>query len=374
MGGIAHMKADEARQVICDQDRLGRERLGLILVEMGNEAKAMARNVVLPWQRYESESLPTEAQIALAKVERWYRKLQKRLTELVIESDELMKLVVRGRVAYTGSGVGPITHTNMELIALGNWFTTVSVTWPLLKVPGDVHPPRHARIGDGVLVRLLNADLSAQAEEGRMISSLVDGAQLTGQVFRWFQQTATALENVKGARSDFLSIAPDRRTLGSIFPDPKQLHLAYLTLGLTYLHEVIERMSDYAEASRPAASGPQISVNITGGTFNGSQFAASIVNINSAITDVRNAGHGELATALDAIAQAALTHENLACDQREELLEQVGYLAEAAKAPPEKRSRSIIKAILTSLQTAAASGSDLGKAMDAWGSVLHRLS
>lgn len=55
------------------------------------------------------------------------------------------------------------------------------------------------------------------------------------------------------------------------------------------------------------------------------------------------------------------------------LLDNVGYLAEAAQAPPEKRNRGIIKSVLAALTAAATSGVELSKAMDTWGAVLHKL-
>ena len=67
-----------------------------------------------------------------------------------------------------------------------------------------------------------------------------------------------------------------------------------------------------------------------------------------------------------------MTQDDLDEDQRRDLLDNVGYLAEAAQAPPERRNRGIVKSVLATLKVAAISGGALNQAMDTWGEILHK--
>jgi hypothetical protein len=114
-------------------------------------------------------------------------------------------------------------------------------------------------------------------------------------------------------------------------------------------------------------------MTFSGGTFFGGQFAAQIANIDSTIAGVVQHGSPDMAAALRALEQAVMTQDNLDEDQRRDLLDNVGYLAEAAQATPQKRNRGIVKSVLAALKLAAISGGALNQAMDAWGEILHKL-
>jgi hypothetical protein len=114
-------------------------------------------------------------------------------------------------------------------------------------------------------------------------------------------------------------------------------------------------------------------MNFSGGNFYGGQFAAQIANINSTIAGVVQHGDAEVARALQALEQAVLAQSGLGDGERQDLLDNIEYLAQAGQAPPEKRNRGLVKSVIAALTTAATAGTELGKAIEVWGSVLHRL-
>ena len=81
-----------------------------------------------------------------------------------------------------------------------------------------------------------------------------------------------------------------------------------------------------------------------GGTFNGAQFASTISNVNSTIAGVVNQSGSDTAAAL-----------------------------KRSRNLPRERYRGMIKSVLSTLTAAAASGTAVGKVMDSWGDVLHKI-
>jgi hypothetical protein len=259
----------------------------------------------------------------------------------------------------------------------------------VIDIPDDIHPPRYGRLEDGVLSRLLAEDLAAQINAGRTLeASLAAGTPTSLTVQDWIENVAGSVDGLKGnvtvpgvlagltpaVRDGFARLTSGASACDNpVIADAGALGRAYLALGMAYLEEVQVRMPDYAETSGQAAPESRVSMTIKGGTFYGGQFAVQIANIDSTIAGVVQQGSPDMADALKALEQAVMSQEDLDEEQRRDLLDNVGYLAEAAQASPEKRNRGIIKSVLSALKIAATSGAELSSAMDAWGGVLHRL-
>jgi hypothetical protein len=246
----------------------------------------------------------------------------------------------------------------------------------LVNPPADVHPPRYGTFEDGMLARLLSEDLAAQIDAGRALeASLADGARTELSVPAWTKNVARVLSGLtKPVGEGFARLTSDVDACDHpLITDADALGLAYLALGLAYLKEVQERMSDYAEASGQESPEPRVSMTFSGGTFYGGQFAAQIANIDSTIAGVVQQGSPDVADALKALEQAVLSQEDLNEEERRDLLDNVGYLAEAAQTPPEERNRGIVKSVLAALNAAATRGVELQNAMAAWGGVLNGL-
>lgn len=239
----------------------------------------------------------------------------------------------------------------------------------VLHVPGQVHPPRHARVREGVLARLLAEDIAEQVVVGETLEASSTIGVLA--VEDWASEAGSLLSGLGGVRGGLDELLSGLHSCRSpLVPDPGAVSRAYLSLGLHYLKEVQERMPDYAEAS---GQEPRVSMNISGNTIYGGQFAAQIANIDSTIAGVVQQGSHEVADALKALEQAVLSQRGVDEEQRRDLLDNVGYLAEAAQTPSEQRNRGILRSALSALNIAATSGSDLRHALDSWAAVLNGL-
>lgn len=256
----------------------------------------------------------------------------------------------------------------------------------MLVYPKYVNPPRHGSVAQGILARILIEDLAAQVAAGRALEADSPTAR---DLQAWGEKASEAMfglppevkERFLGLAAGFaccdsylLGTGDDERWEPRRRGDPALLGRAYLALCLAYLEEVQEYMPDYIEASDRAAPKPQLAVTVSGGTFYGAQIAAQISNIDSTIAGVAQQGSTEMADALKALEQAVLSQADLGEDERRDLLDNIGYLADTAQTPPEKRNRGIVKSVLTALGLAATAGTELGQAVDTWGHVLRQLA
>ncbi|MBT2451031.1 hypothetical protein J7F03_28935 [Streptomyces sp. ISL-43] len=248
----------------------------------------------------------------------------------------------------------------------------------LIKLPEEIHPPRHAVFAEGILARLFVEDLNAWIENCREIEeAVVTATAVSPAILEWRDSTSLFLGRHLGSevKLGFDSLMKSAPACGSpLIADVHALGRACMALGLAYLEEVRGRMPDYVEASGQATPEPRVSLTFSGGNYYGGQFAAQISNIHSSVAGVHQDGGAGIADALTALGQAVLAQENLDDDQRRDLLDNVEYLAGAAGEPPERRNRGIIRSALNALNAAAVAGTGLGAAMEAWSGVLHRLA
>lgn len=246
-----------------------------------------------------------------------------------------------------------------------------------LPLPEDVHPPLHGRINDGILARLLSKEVAQLIYSGHALSnSLGFRASTPPDVMSWREGAIEVLTNGFGnvVSERFSQLTYGAYACAAPVPDSSMLADAYLTLGLIYLEEVQERVSDYAEASGQAMSEPRVSMTFRGSTFHGAQFAAQIANIDSTISGVISTGGGEVAQALRALERAVLSQDALDDEQRQDLLDNISDLADAAQTPAERRNRGRVKSALAFLNAAACGATEVAKALEAWGPILHRLT
>ncbi|MFE3150682.1 hypothetical protein ACFXJ6_29140 [Streptomyces sp. NPDC059218] len=246
----------------------------------------------------------------------------------------------------------------------------------ILHIPSGVHPPRHARFADGVLARLFAEDLASYIQRCHSMDSAIAAGEPAFPLLQAWHNDVYGF--LRGGMSDAVGIGFSSAIQGfancniPLIADVGTLGRAYLTFGRIYLEEVQMRMPDYTEASGQQDPQPQVSVTISGGTFNG-QIAARIANINSSIAGIAQQDDSEMAKALRALQQAVLDQVNLEDDQRRDLLDNVQYLTESAQLPPEQRKRGIIGSALLALSVAATGGEELSRAMEGWSHVLHGL-
>ncbi|WP_433355697.1 hypothetical protein ACQP25_17460 [Microtetraspora malaysiensis] len=399
------MDSDTARRVIREQDEAARERLRPVLIAQARRCDSVAKTIEpwlgRAWKRdwalgKTSDGLPVgrfrpDASRVIYDAHRWadrfddpsWRDLHDAfcgfeyhyLSNVQINHTYSDLILVREPLLRHG-----VDRCVQDLYGnIKNLAATLREFAPnqLLYIPDEIHPPRHAMFRAGILARLFAEDLSDRIEECSEIEAAVAVAVPVSPVIReWSDRTSEFLNRHLGndVGRGFDSVTKGADACDSfLIADANALGRAYVALGSAYLEEVQDRMSDYAEASGQAAPEPRVSMTFSGGNFYGGQFAAQIANIHSSLASVHQDGGAETADALRALGQAVMAQESLDDEQRRDLLDNVEYLADAAGKPPEKRNRGIIKSALGALSTAAAAGTELSTAMDAWGGVLHRL-
>ncbi len=247
----------------------------------------------------------------------------------------------------------------------------------LIDIPEEFHPPRYGHLNHGVLARLFAEDLATQISKGRALErSLAARTETWHSVVDWVVNVINVIDAgaPQALQQDFRKIMSGVTGVASSLITERDLVCqAYVALALAYLNELQERMPDYAEAAGQVTPEPRTSVTISGGTFHVGQLATDITNIDSENAGVVYVTSPDLAEALEALRRAVLSQSGLDNEQRQNLLNNVDYLAQTAHSLPEKRDRGAIKTILSALKIAAISGGDLSNAMTAWGAVLHKL-
>lgn len=231
------MEAKEARRVIRDQERAGRERLLPQLAQLGLEAEAIAEKLLKPWRGREygppsrrnpaDRCLKPGARRALEEAFGWAEEAVRWLTALVGDVDGFDRQGPQGFPTFFGidcRGAGNRLESAYEdFAAAAAKLKKFSPGWPLLNVPDETHPPT-----------CRSQDIARQVDAGRCLTT----SQSPRQIHTWYEQTAEILENHPEAADGFARLAPGDRALGSVFPDPIRLHQAYLALGLAYLIEM----------------------------------------------------------------------------------------------------------------------------------------
>jgi hypothetical protein len=129
-------------------------------------------------------------------------------------------------------------------------------------------------------------------------------------------------------------------------------------------------MSNYGSAAGQGSEG----ISINGGTFISSTFAGQVNYIDSTIVGVAASSGDSMAVALRELEKAVLSEQALDDEQRHDLLDNIADLADEARAEPDRRRRGRVKAALQLLAAAAPEATEIAKALQAWGPILHQLT
>jgi hypothetical protein len=99
----------------------------------------------------------------------------------------------------------------------------------------------------------------------------------------------------------------------------------------------------------------------------------TVARLDVALTDIKATGdQSDLADALGRFAQVVIDSD-LPATQKNELVEQVDFIAEEAKAPPERRRGGVLKAALASIRDVASTVTAFGGAWDQLRPLVERL-
>ncbi|NUP28397.1 MAG: hypothetical protein HOQ44_17200 [Nocardia sp.] len=248
-------------------------------------------------------------------------------------------------------------------------------------VPHTMRPPPHARLADGTNGYRLMDELAAHHRAGVELDAALTGRTATREdLLEWILQVSASLSRIVAEQAgraparpadEFSTLASD---IALVDADSSVRTVAllrrYLALTLNYVSEVRKAMPDYIEASGQSRPAPQYNQ-----TFNApvNQAAMKIENNSSTISTEITGGDSEMVTALRAIEAAIRAEPELSDGQRLELLDNLGDLTDAANASPEGRRRGRIRAALDAITNAATAGTELNRAVEAWGGVLGGL-
>ncbi|MCM6773559.1 hypothetical protein NDR87_08765 [Nocardia sp. CDC159] len=374
------MDRDSADRIIAAEDRTAALRLRAYAADWSQEAARQAQYLrELPAYDPSAPTGAAQACEALASVLRWEYETAWRFEQITRGCADAIRRA--WPLPTYPSPDESAWSTAARLADLSYGLEQVARATTVLVVPTVPAPPRHAQPRRGVNARVLAEQIAAQRDHAdRLTISRGASEHALPAIRHWADEVRDLLAN--------LTVPSDRRPLfaiqfqdivggidateGPLVANPTALLRAYLALAKHYLAKVGENMSDYAEASGQSGRGG-INISISGGTVYNPQFAESITNIDSNIVTIAQRGDGEVAQALQSIGSAVLSDRQLDDERRQELLDNVEYLAQNAQQPPEKRNRGMIKSALAALNTAATTGTEVGKAVTTWGEALNAI-
>ncbi|MYW93602.1 hypothetical protein G3I59_24055 [Amycolatopsis rubida] len=285
--------------------------------------------------------------------------------------------------ADDGSGIAVLPPGEWEALLGDLHAALVAVADGLAALPRPkllplMHRPHEARFKEHVSGEAMEQDLrgfiedTAKLREAALTGPWPDqfgsGRKLDGGVLDGFLTEEIRRRLAKGTEG-FEAVAQwstDRIDAESL----ARGYLAYLTIALDYLTEVLGNMADYKRDSAPR-SGHRIEI---GGDVTHSNFIldSRVRDITTVLAPV--AGRDDrLAEAIEALSAAVREDPGLPDDEREELLYHVKDIAEAAAEPGEKQKRGRAKLALSAVTEAAKTGAQLAQAVTAWHDVLSKM-
>ncbi|MER6767472.1 MULTISPECIES: hypothetical protein [Amycolatopsis] len=249
---------------------------------------------------------------------------------------------------------------------------------PLPKLLPLMHRPKEARFKEHVSGEAMEQDLRDFIEDtAKLKEAALTGPwplrfgsawQLDGGVLDGFVTEEIRRRLAKGTEGfEFVARWSTDRLDAASFA---RAYLAYVTIALDYLTEVLGNMADYKRDSAPQ-SGHRIEI---GGDVTHSNFI-----LNSTVRDITTvlapvAGRDDrLAEAIEALSAAVREDPDLPDEEREELLYHVKDIAEAAAEPGEKQKRGRAKLALSAVTEAAKTGAQLAQTVTAWHDVMSKM-
>lgn len=88
----------------------------------------------------------------------------------------------------------------------------------------------------------------------------------------------------------------------------------------------------------------------------------NISNMDGIVTVLKNDGNTELAMTLATLTQAVIESNELAREQKDEIIELLGVLSSEAVAPKQNRKMAVVRTIFSKLTTLLTNAATLGEA------------
>ncbi|MEU6238554.1 hypothetical protein [Kitasatospora sp. NPDC047058] len=266
---------------------------------------------------------------------------------------------------------------------LAELYSGLTIVRPVVDVPEERDPPRHGRLGDGIVGRALCEEIAQQLTAGEALRrAAAAGEPVVPAIRAWVAATAGVLD--RGLTNDAVGdglrlLTQGLRSCGKrAVPHPVALAGAYLTLGLEYLGKVEKQMPDHIEASGQGPQRAPVTVYGNVGAINSevtnSSFAVAetVREIGVTIGALDRAGQGDTAAALQELTRVIQQDAALAGELRARLLDHVADVAEAAAEPDRPRALSRARMAMAALTGAAGASTQLAQALAVWQETLGR--
>ncbi|MFD4909300.1 hypothetical protein [Kitasatospora purpeofusca] len=266
---------------------------------------------------------------------------------------------------------------------LAELYGGLSIERPVLAVPGELVPPRHGRLRDGIVGRALREEIAEQLATGHALRrAAAAGEHVVPAIRVWASATAETLDH--GLTNPDVGGGLRQLTAGLALCEkrsvsrPTALAGAYLTLGLEYLEKVEKQMPDHIEASGQGPRPAPVTVHGNVGAINSEVYNSNLVvaktvrGIDVTIQALQRAGQQDTAAALDQLTRTVQQDPALADHQRPELLDHLAEIAEAAADPDRPRALSRARGAMAALTRAAADSTQLALALTTWQDTLGR--
>lgn len=409
---MAIMDSGEARLVIAEQNQEMLRRRQPVIAAVAQQAAAFASGLEpfldkahtrrSPWQRYtgaygEARCRPAPPLKELTeRLAHWFRsEADPSATFGPLTGRTVIGLLGGGiwvGEAYTGSYDFGLEVADQVLRELHTYLLEAPQRirrlgqQDALTQPEEQHSPRGREINlDRIHLDFFAADLAERIAAGTQLDAALvantadaaafrDWADATGRLLAVLRVNASLAGPAVSANGGFHTLTFQPLLGHAVVPDPARLCRAHLSLGLGYLIELKDLIPEYQQCVAPSEKGPDMSVNISGGNFFGAQIASQIQNIRSTIAGIKQDGNNDLADAITALEHAVTAQGSLSDKDREDLLGNIDFLAQAARTAPDNRNRGVIKAVLRALTAAAQTGTELATALATWETVLHTLT
>ncbi|MFE6747276.1 hypothetical protein ACFVGM_15580 [Kitasatospora purpeofusca] len=266
---------------------------------------------------------------------------------------------------------------------LAELYAGLSIERPVVAVPGELVPPRHGRLRDGIVGRALRDEIAEQLATGHALRGAAAADEHVVPAIRaWVAATVETLDH--GLTNPDVGGGLRHLTAGLALCEkrsvsrPTALAGAYLTLGLEYLEKVEKQMPDHIEASGQGPRPAPVTVHGNVGAINSEVHHSNLVvaetvrGIDVTVQALQRAGRHDTAAALDELTRAVQQDPTLTDDRRPELLDHLADIAEAAADPDRPRALSRARGAMAAITGAAATSTQLAQALSTWHDTLGR--
>lgn len=96
-----------------------------------------------------------------------------------------------------------------------------------------------------------------------------------------------------------------------------------------------------------------------------------VARINAAMSNIQNGGNEEVSSAIKSLTESVINNKEIESRQKEEIIEQLTFLAEQATLPKSQQQTSVIKMVLKTVPATLSTLTSLNTLWTQWGRVIE---